>query len=132
MRSFHPAFHYTFVEICPSAFRGLALRLLEWRAGRLRDPVARLQFLQGRAGTERARPRSPFRHVPAPAITLGLALVGAVLLRPWSTSPAAHPTSPPRSSRRETSPPASAGSLPRVWLVEAAKQSDLYSNGLRV
>ena len=121
------------MEICPSAFRGIALRLVEWRAGRLRDPVARLQFLQGRAGTPpRTKPKTAFRHVPAPAITLGLALVGAVMLRPWSTSPAARAINPPRSSLHETLPPASASSLPRVWPVETTKQSDLYSNGLRV
>ena len=109
------------------------MRLVEWRAGRLRDPVARLQFLQGRAGTPAGtKPKAAFRHLPAPAITLGLALVGAVMLRPWATSPAARATNPPRSSRHETSPNVSATSLPPVWLVETARQSDLYSNGLRV
>ena len=73
------------------------------------------------------------RHVPAPAITFVLALAGAVMLHPWSTSPGARTTGQPRYTRHQAaSPSASAGSLPRVWLVESSKQSDLYSNGLRV
>ena len=120
------------MEIRPSAFQSLAVRLVEWRAGRLRDPVARLQFLQGQAGPAGTKPKTAFRHVPAPAITLGLALLGAVMLRPWATSPPARATNPPHLSRHETSPNATASSLPTVWLVETTKQSDLYSNGLRV
>lgn len=111
----------------------MALRLLEWRAGRRRDPVERLQFLQGRAGSAaRTKPQTVFRHLPAPAITLGLALTGAVMLHPWSTSRGARPASQSRSTRTEASPSAIPSSLPRVWLVESSKQSDLYSNGLRV
>jgi hypothetical protein len=54
------------------------------------------------------------------------------MLHPWATSSMGHPTNRPRSIRHEASPPANANSLPRAWLVESSKQSDLYSNGLRV
>ncbi len=125
--------HYPFVELRPHPLRGITLRLLEWRAGRLRDPVARLQFLQGkRSGPPGTRLTSGLRHLPAPAITLGLALAGAAIMHPWAPSPTRHSANTTPSSTLLASPSPKASSLPRVWLVETTKQSDLYSNGLRV
>jgi hypothetical protein len=124
-------FHYTFVEICPSAFRGIALRILEWRAARVRDPVARLQFLQ-RKSPPGGKPAVFLRRLPAPALTLGLALIGAAILRPWATSRPPRADNQPRTALRQNLSPPIVNSLPRVWRVETNKQYDLYSNGLRV
>jgi hypothetical protein len=87
--------------------------------------------------TERpARSKGRLRGVSAPAITLGLALAGAALLRPWAIPPetarpalAANQPLPPSS---DLTPGIGVESPARVWLVEAAEGSDLYSNGLRV
>ena len=129
--------HYTFVEICPSGFRGIALRILEWRAARLRDPVARLQLLQGKSPAPRGTALGWIQRLPVPAITLGLALIGAAILRPWTASRPARATNQPgttsyRTPRQKALASASVSSLPRVWVVETSKQYDLYSNGLRV
>ena len=77
-------------------------------------------------------PRLRSGTLPAPAITLGLALVGAVMLHPWATSPARTRNQSAALQPSRNFAYASASSLPRVWLVESGKQSDLYSNGLRV
>ena len=136
----HASGHYTCVELRQSALQGIALGLREWRASRLRDPVARLQFLQGHPAREKSA--SPLRHLPAPAITLGLALAGGAMLHPWTTPPHARPMATPSSALPSSAPPSSAlheiasspaaTAPPRVWLVETTSQSDLYSNGLRV
>ena len=132
MRGSPTVSHYPFVEIRPDVFRGMALRVKEWRAARLQDPVARLQFLQGKkASPSPAKRSAALRHLPAPAITIGLALTGAMILRPWAPSHAARATSQPRVIREQSSP-LNPNAPSRVWLVETTRQSDLYSNGLRV
>lgn len=112
------------------------LPLVEWRARRVADPAQRLQFLQdrmvsGSSGRHRKR-KGAFKRIPAPAITLGLALAGAALLRPWASSPAAPRVGVSRSAASKVFPRVSADSQARVWLVEATTHYDLYSNGLRV
>ncbi len=101
--------------------------MVEWRARRRSDPVERLQFLQREA--KRSRPVS--RRIPVLAITLGLALTGAALMLPWSSSAPVRRVAKPRPL-----PAAIASTVvenpPHVWLVESGERSDLYSNGLRV
>lgn len=133
-RELRKVLHYDLV-LDSHNHRGLALLLTEWRARRVTDPVARLQFLKRRTG---AGPRSDVRsknaalHTRIPAVMLGLALAGAALLRPWVT-----PASPEQSPAivKQASHPAAAypaASVSAVWLVESSERSDVYSNGLRV
>jgi N-acetylmuramoyl-L-alanine amidase-like protein len=111
------------------------LRVLEWRAQRLPDPVERLQFLRRQrtpglhAPIKRTR---TFGHLRAPAIALGLALACAALLRPRASSPAARPSLKSRTLSSDAPSPAKWVPASSVWLVEAAQHSDTYSNGLRV
>lgn len=67
-------------------------------------------------------------HVPAPAITVGLAFFATAILQPWGTAP----TNRPDAIASADLAPRTSSSLPNVWLVETSKESDLYSNGLRV
>ena len=70
--------------------------------------------------------------MPAPAITLGLALASAALLRPWASSTVVPRIERSRPVPVETLSKPAAEALPHVWLVESVEHSDLYSNGLRV
>jgi N-acetylmuramoyl-L-alanine amidase len=109
-----------------------ALRFLEWRARRVPDPVARLQFLQRQivAVSLPAGRKHALFHTRIPAICLGLALLGAALPRPWASQRnPQRPTQPHVIARQASYPAASVSS---VWLVESTERSDLYSNGLRV
>jgi hypothetical protein len=112
------------------------LRVVEWRARRVADPAQRLQFLQSRMARGSGNPhrwrKGAFNRVPAPAITLGLALAGAALLQPWGSSPVVAKVDRSRSTSGKLFPRPSADSQSRVWLVQAGSDSDLYSNGLRV
>jgi hypothetical protein len=70
--------------------------------------------------------------VPAPALTLGLALIGAAMLLPWSRSNEVRRVEKARQRTAEVVTPAVAEDHPHVWLVESGERSDVYSNGLRV
>lgn len=118
----------------PSALRlPGGVRLTEWRARRVPDPVARLQFLQRQAVPARLSPsssKSPLLLARTLAITLALVLTGAALLRPWASAPTTQKSNPPHAIVRQVSDPAA--SVSAVWLVEGSEHFDLYSNGLRV
>jgi hypothetical protein len=119
--------------------RGVVVWALEWRARWFSDPVDRLQFLR-RNGAVRAKSsrrwRRVVKHVPALAITLGLAVATVGL---FSTSmrhvrAAASPAvaARARSARNPTFVRALAQDPGHVWLVKNTAQFDLYSNGLRI
>jgi len=113
------------------SLRRSALRLLEWRARRVPDPVARLQFLQRRvAGQSRFKPKTTALRWRTPAIALGIGLAGAALLRPWASLPTPRKPFQAHAIVRQANYPAA--SVSAVWLVESSQRSDLYSNGLRV
>lgn len=121
--------------IAPKAARAVTVRLVEWRARRRDDPVARLQFLQDKmtsGPSRRGKQKMSLGRLPAPAITLGLALAGAALLRPWAAPRISPPIIKSHVAATTRLPVAPETSAPRVWLVEASGRSDLYSNGLRV
>ncbi len=109
------------VERNPWGTRGVAL--VEWRAGNIRDPIARLRFLRQSAAARARRPRPPRARAAA---LLAVAL--AALLQTTSDA---------------TVRPKPAGPLPRpvaaedfrspgIWLVERTKDDEAYSNGLRI
>ncbi|HLH00449.1 MAG TPA: peptidoglycan recognition family protein [Bryobacteraceae bacterium] len=116
----------------------MPVRLLEWRAGRVRDPVARLQWLRRRTSAAGAvsesKPRRAARYdrAVAGAIAMAFMLAGGAVLRPRVTAPSAAAARRPEPEIRQDSKLQSAASPPRVWLVETTAQWDLYSNGLRV
>jgi N-acetylmuramoyl-L-alanine amidase len=123
--------------------RGMVVRLVEWRARSFSDPAERLQFLRRRLGSPPANRGSSIRALTRLPIltTLGLAVAGI------SFMPACRRTlglalpfvlaSAPVTPKAQIALPAvvhnmAAASLPHVWQVEANRQFDLYSNGLRV
>jgi hypothetical protein len=107
----------------------MSARVVEWRAARFSDPVARLQFLQRvRASPRRATGRSSLL-----AVTLGLALASAALVQPvWrhAPTPTPHFTATLHLSQNPLQKPEVAPG--RVWMVEANERFELYSNGLQV
>lgn len=114
------------------------MRFLEWRAGRTRDPVARLQLLQRKSSSwkldSRSRPvrSSRLRGARVYAIAAAVTLTGAAIMTPWVTPPQTAPLKRVQAAAKPDSRLTGDDSLPRVWVVEARPQSDLYSNGLRV
>jgi len=121
--------------------RSVLVRALEWRARWFSDPADRLQFLRRNAPVypdPLKRWRRALEHLPAFAITLGVALAAAVL---FSTSArrvtAAATLAVPVPARRAPGPmrgPVGQAEPvdTRVWLVQTTAQFDLYSNGLRI
>lgn len=86
---------------------------INWRAGKIDDPVARLRFL---------RRRTWFGH-PAIVIPLPAMLLGATMILTAGTAVA--PTLPKHE--------APAGARPQsVWMVELRGDREIYSNGLQI
>lgn len=104
-----------------------AVRFIELRAGRIRDPVRRLWYLRrtirslpAEEAPEAPKPTGWRPRAPLLAASLFFVLAGTV-------SDAGRVPAPSRAL------PAAAGpELPHVWLVEQARDWELYSNGLRV
>ena len=118
------------------------MRLVEWRARSFSDPAERLQFLQRRLGHSSAS-RGAWRALARMPIltTLGLTLAGIGLVptcrRALGLALPFVLASAPATPKVQAAPLSIAGSaaattLPHVWQVEANRQFDLYSNGLRI
>ena len=109
---------------------------IDWRAGRISDPVKRLRYLRGEMSRETvpiaSSPRrnwQRFRHLAWVAVPAVIALV---------------PGPSPRGSAeilereralvvpRADDAPTPISPVPRVWLVERTENTEVYSNGLRV
>lgn len=124
--------------------RGMVVRLVDWRARSISDPAERLQFLQRKLGPSPSRYNSIRTFTRLPILTtLGLAVAGIGLMPtsrrtlgltlPFVLASAGAPATP----KIRLAPPIVAlnsptASVPHVWRVEANRQFDLYSNGLRV
>jgi hypothetical protein len=119
--------------------RGVTVRLVEWRARSLSDPAQRLQFLQRKVGRSPANRPDLRRVLTRLPILLGL-ITAVIGLTPYcrrsfgfalpfvlASAPAT-----PKPEIRPRPEPRSNTALPHVWQVEANRQFDLYSNGLRV
>jgi hypothetical protein len=103
--------------------KSLAQYIIELRARRIHDPVARLRYLQRRIGLARPEPRS--KKAP---LLLFLALLASLLIvyKPSKTEARAPLTA---------LPPVTAGGSDvfiNVWLIEHSKDFEIYSNGLRI
>ncbi len=97
---------------------------LEWRAGRITDPVERLGYLRGSA---RFWARKPIRRAFASTrLHRASVFVAAALLLPV---PMITDGAAPRQSLRAAS---RADVFVNIWTVESAAGYELYSNGLRV
>lgn len=103
-------------------FRQAAGWLLEWRARRIADPIARLRFLR--------------RTVPRPAgsngphrIRLALAVALALMIVPAPSVTNATGTIPLLTGAAQ---PARFEQFPEIWQVEKNQDYEVYSNGLRI
>ncbi len=124
--------------------RGMLVRLVEWRARSFSDPAQRLQFLQRKLGSGPSNRSDAWRTLTRMPVvtTLGLALAGIGLVPACRRSlglalPFVLASAPATPRIQIVSPVVTksvvaATSPPRVWQVEANRQFDLYSNGLRV
>lgn len=103
---------------------GGALRhWVEWRAGRIDDPVRRLGYLRGSAEFWSERPVR--RAVAgAPMKRMLVALAALLLPVPMITDGAA--------PRRRVEAVSKNDAFVNIWTVESTADHDLYSNGLRV
>ena len=98
-----------------------------WRAGRIEDPVGRLRYLQSmapRVAPARRRSRLGFR---LPTLLLMLTTVSFFAVR---ARVRVEPL--PTYVRKIQAPVFRAETFPDVWQVDASKDSETYSNGLRV
>ncbi len=100
--------------------------LVERRAGRIKDPVARLRYLRramdGRLGS---RPGQGYRRA---VLVAGIALMALPLPTVSDGIPTlGEPQFPPSMPE-----PGVVRDAPAVWLVEESRSHELYSNGLRI
>jgi len=133
----------------------MAVRLVERCACWFSDPVERLQFLQRATSTAPsalegsgqfghtmrwALARWDFsrRLLPLAGLVIltALAVVGTVVMEASSrrgvSTPSIATVAPTLRSPPVELPSAGPASVPRIWIVEAGADFDLYSNGLRV
>lgn len=101
----------------------IAASILDWRASRIADPVARLRFLQTATATLGGRYRLR-RHI---VLALGLLIAGTAAVPLRSVLSAAHSERAPISAA-----PMPAVDSSRIWQVESTKEFENYSNGLRI
>ncbi len=106
---------------------------IERTAKRIEDPIARLQYLKHRmASTDDPAPRWRPRKFPV----IALVLLAALLLSPGFQ--ALNADRKPQLAYAPPVPaapagkPASADTVPKVWLVDKSKGFETYSNGLRI
>jgi len=107
---------------------GLAVQaLVEWRASRIDDPLAKLKYLRSavpRLETSNRRMRAVVRFLP---LVLVFATVSACLVRAMvQVDPL------PAHIRHIKAPVLGGEGLPDVWQVESTPQWEIYSNGLRI
>ncbi|HYW42322.1 MAG TPA: peptidoglycan recognition family protein [Bryobacteraceae bacterium] len=102
---------------------------VEWRAGRIEDPVSRLRYLQTVAPERSAvrTGRSTLRRAGAIGGLAAVVVVSSFLVR---AKIRVEP--PPTHARQAEAPVLWSEDLPQVWLVERTADSETYSNGLRV
>lgn len=99
---------------------------INWRAGRIADPVARLRYLRSATDAEKL-PRIP----KVALLALGLGTAAALIIPGHTQLLSSAISSPPRPRHAAPAAPADPGA--DVWLVESKeKQYELYSNGLRI
>src|SRR5581483_6986860 len=104
-----------------------SVRFLQWRAGRISDPVAKLRYLRTTAPmlpSQSAQWAGWKRRWPAAAVCLLLPLIVVRSISDATSHGAANVT--PRRVAPLRSEPAD------VWVVESNAQYELYSNGLRI
>jgi hypothetical protein len=99
------------------AMRSVLVRALEWRAGRFRDPAARLQFLR-RNAMQAGRRHECVRHGRWASVMTITLLAGLTNSRTTEVLPTISRQKPTANSQ--------------IWLVQTTPQFDLYSNGLRI
>jgi hypothetical protein len=104
--------------------------LLEWRASRIQDPVARLRYLKSstRIGplvkVERLRKMGGWRLI--------VSLVLSILIFAPAYTPSRARSSANMQPVFDPALAVANYSAPQVWLVEKTAGSELYSNGLRI
>lgn len=104
--------------------KSFAQKLVELRASRIHDPVARLRFLQRRIPIFRQARR---RRKKGPILLFALVLASLLIAYKPSASDARQSFDPlPRVGV------AGADVFANVWLVDQTKDFEIYSNGLRI
>ena len=104
--------------------------LIEWHAGRIHDPIARLRYLQSRA-----TPGSKLQHVRLTLKNVTVAPLLALALLGPSVRTGSDASEKPNLANRVTFRSLQQLELtPRseVWAVEQRRDHEVYSNGLRI
>jgi hypothetical protein len=100
---------------------------VEWRAGRIDDPVGRLRYLQSVAPRVQPSKRRRPLGFRLPSLLLVLTTVSFFAVR---AKVRVEPL--PTYVRRIQAPAFRAETFPDVWQVDGSKDSEAYSNGLRI
>ena len=108
---------------------------MNWAAGQIQDPVARLKFLQKAAPSLRLTSRIPWRMIGLVTALGAIASLGAFFLVQHEKldQPMVIQVRPVQNA----SAPSTPGTVvpqtpPEVWQVEKTASSEVYSNGLRI
>src|SRR5258708_7151698 len=109
----------------PKGFRSW----VEWRAGRIDDPVGRLRYLRTVRPARRRSSGGPGRRIcrrraGAAAGMVVVAIASGLLVRARTRVEAL-----PFHAKPAQAPVLWSEGLPQVWLVEKSRESESYSNG---
>ncbi len=99
-------------------------RVVEWRAGRIADPIGRLAYLRRSAGFWSSRPLR--RAVRDSRFHRASVFLAAILLLPVPT------ITDGAAPRRTVQAASRSENFANIWTVETTADHELYSNGLRV
>jgi hypothetical protein len=100
---------------------------VEWRAGRIDDPVVRLRYLKSVLAKEKPARRSLRLRAGVLSILLAVVTTSFVLVRAGVRMEARR--GPVQAVPALVSSP---DALPEVWQVDKTADSEIYSNGLRI
>jgi hypothetical protein len=108
--------------------------LVEWFAGHISSPVARLRFLQSALHAE--EPASPRLRLQKLAVWLGVPLLLALIVLTPPTTKKRLRIADPDVDAPIVAPPAAVAvrvaPVPEVWQIEKTKTYETWSNGLRI
>jgi N-acetyl-anhydromuramyl-L-alanine amidase AmpD len=106
-----------------------AVRSVEWRARRIRDPIRRLRYLRQAVNLI---PPSPYPRIWAHRAGRAAVLILALLVSPAPPSSDANVPLRPEPVLPQVSAATRDETYPKVWPVEKAAVFETHSNGLRI
>jgi hypothetical protein len=117
----------------PGKWVELRVFVIDWRAGRIQDPLQRLRFLRRTVDTDVFAPAPRWLHRGIVHTGIAAAVLFTVVAFVASPTSSNSTVAYPRQSLMQPpAPQPAAAEAPKVWQVEATRDYETWSNGLRI